>query len=278
MNSEYELTISVVVYKTCPDMLRRLFKSFEGSTLKTHVTVVDNSPDDALRAVCRAPRVSYLRPGKNLGYGAGHNVAIRGIMGKSECHLIVNPDVYFGAGVLERLYSFMIENPSVGFVMPKILYPDGSLQYLCRLLPSPTDLFLRRFLPAALIKRRDDIHALKFTGYDRVMDVPYLSGCFMFLRSEVFRRAGLFDERFFMYMEDVDFARRINSFYRNVYYPHAIICHDFKKDSYARLSSCVQHIRSAVLYFNKWGWFMDRARAAANRAALKALTERSSHA
>lgn len=82
----------------------------------------------------------------NCGYGAGHNIAIREAMEVGAIyHVIVNPDIYFGEGVLEQLVAYMNVNKEIGLVMPKILYPNGELQYLCKLLPTPFDLLLRRF-------------------------------------------------------------------------------------------------------------------------------------
>lgn len=266
-----ELSISVVTYNNNFSMLKKLFESLSTADLKTKIFVVDNSPQDSLRRPCSSYRVEYLFNGRNVGYGAGHNIAINKIRGLSRYHLVINPDVYFEEGTLKKLYEFMERNPDVGLVMPKILYPDGSLQYLCRLLPSPIDLFVRRFSMPWIKERSDHIHALKFTGYGNSMEVPYLSGCFMFIRNEVFDKVGLFDERFFMYMEDVDLARRINKLYKNIYFPGATIYHMYKKESYNNYISMRRHIKSAILYFNKYGWFWDNERDLFNKRALEFL-------
>ena len=117
--------------------------------------------------------------------------------------------------------------------MPKILYPNGDLQYLCKLLPTPIDLIFRRFFPhfykkAGLLSR----YELRDSGYDHTMMVPSLSGCFMLLRSGVLRRVGGFDEKFFMYLEDVDLCRRIGKIAETVYYPDVTVFHEFSKGSY----------------------------------------------
>jgi hypothetical protein len=166
-------------------------------------------------------------------------------------------------------------NTDVGLILPRVLYPDGKEQYLCRLLPSPLDLLVRRLRLPILSGKWDYVHAMRFTGYDHEMEVPYLSGCFMFIRNAVFLKAGRFDERFFMYMEDVDLARRINRFYRNVYYPGAVIYHAHSKGSYNNLRSLKQHIISAVRYFNKWGWIFDRERKRINLRVLSLYIKQS---
>ena len=73
----------------------------------------------------------------------------------------------------------MEKNPDVGLVMPKVLYPNGEIQYLCKLLPTPIDLFGRRFLNFGpfknYIEKRNENCELRFTGYNKIMEIPYLS-------------------------------------------------------------------------------------------------------
>jgi hypothetical protein len=182
--------------------------------------------------------------------------------------------VYFGEGALEELYDFMEKNKDIGLVMPKILYPSGEIQYLCKLLPTPFDLFGRRFLNFQpfknYIEKRNEIYELRFTGYDKIMEVPYLSGCFMFLRTSVLEKVGLFDENIFMYLEDTDLSRRIHKVAKTVFYPNTYIYHEYEKGSYKNWKLLTYHIKSAIYYFNKWGWVFDKERNQMNnRARLK---------
>ena len=70
---------------------------------------------------------------------------------------------------------------------------------------------------------------MQFTSYDEVMEVPFLSGCFMFLRSEALRKVGLFDERMFMYVEDTDLTRRMGQHFKTLYYPNAYVYHQYAR-------------------------------------------------
>jgi GT2 family glycosyltransferase len=158
--------------------------------------------------------------------------------------------------------------------MPKVLYPSGEIQYLCKMLPNPFDLLGRRFLPGILkkpFKKQMDAYECRQLNYDQIMDVPNLSGCFMFMRTEVLKKVGLFDPRFFMYLEDTDLCRRIGMHYRTVYYPEVQIVHAYEKASYRFNKLLFYHIQSAFFYFNKWGWFIDKVRTQKN-AATKQLT------
>ena len=188
--------------------------------------------------------------------------------------MILNPDVYFEKGVLEKLFSFMEKNPEFGSVMPKVLFPDGSLQYLCRLLPDPYDIILRKInlkILSPFFNRRKSRYELKFADYNKIMNVPYLSGCFMFVRTEVFEKTGIFDERFFLYFEDIDLARRIHKSYPTVYYPEAVIYHNYERGSNKDMFLLKHLISSGVKYFNKWGWFFDKERRLINSQALENL-------
>ncbi len=273
MNKTYDISGSIVVFKNDRDVLERAVTSFLNTALNTHLCIIDNSPTDDLRDICDRKNVEYIFNNNNLGFGAGHNIAIRKMMGITKYSLIFNPDVYFNNGTLEKLFSFMEKNEKLGSVMPRVLYPDGSLQYLCRLLPNPADLLLRKFnvkvlsLCVNLISK----YELRFANYTKTMDVPYLSGCFMFVRTDVFEKIGVFDERFFVYFEDVDLSRRIHKLYHTVYYPEAVVYHDYERGSNKNIELFKYLIFSGVKYFNKWGWFFDNERKYVNNEAIRRL-------
>jgi GT2 family glycosyltransferase len=264
---QYDLTAAIVAYKTDLTEIKIAIDSCLSSTLHMQVIVVDNSASDELNTLCQACKVRYIRTAQNIGFGNAHNVALVNSL-PSKYHLVLNPDVRFDQGVLEELYAFLELNDSVGLVMPRVLYPDGSPQNLCKRLPSPIDIFAKRLLSRRLqnlCRGRLDAFELLDMDMDKVLSVPYLSGCFMFLRSKALHDVGGFDERFFMYFEDLDLTRRIHRRYSTVYYPAKTIVHRHEKGSYKSTRLLFCGIRSAVKYFNKWGWVLDRERDAINR-------------
>lgn len=228
--------------------------------------VVDNSTAPLQHDLFAHPRVRYVHAEENLGFGKAHNRAIAMVAGTSDAHLLLNPDISFEPNVLPELAQFLKAHPGVGAVMPRITYPDGTLQRLCKLLPTPVDLILRRFIPSAHIKgkinQRYEMHGL---AQDRPSHVPTLSGCFLLVRSELLYRLGGFDERFFMYLEDVDLVRRIGDVAETVYQPSVQVVHAYAKGSYRNLRLLGYHLRSAIQYFNKWGWIIDPTRRTRNR-------------
>lgn len=270
----YDIAASIVAFKNDKDVLRRAIESFLKTDLKIMLYVIDNSPTDELRGICVNTNVKYIFNNKNLGFGAGHNIAIRKMQGETKYSLILNPDIYFDNGVIEKLFGFMENNLDIGSVMPKVLYPDGSLQYLCRLLPLPSDLVFRKFNNKEVTHWVNYLskYELKFADYTKMMDVPYLSGCFMFVRTNVFEKVGIFDERFFVYFEDVDLSRRIHKLYRTVYYPEATVYHGYERGSNKSVKLLKYLIFSGVKYYNKWGWFFDRERKMINNKAIRNLS------
>lgn len=227
--------------------------------------------DVYLQHAGRGFQMEYIREA-NRGYGCGHNVALRLAMEEgSQYHLVVNPDVWFGAEVIPALWRLMEEDESIAQVMPKVLFLNGSVQYLAKLLPTPLDLFCRFFVPERLIRKRNNRFELRDSGYDKEMNVPYLSGCFMFLRISALKSEGLFDERYFMYLEDADITRRLHVKYKTLFFPSVSIYHRFSRLSYHNWRMSIVHIVNVMRYFNKWGWFYDSGRRRFNKKLLKEL-------
>jgi len=266
------LNASIVLYNSNFDEVKLLVNTLREAKCVIAIYLIDNSPvQNELFGTLDA---EYIFTHKNIGYGAAHNIALRkSIAEKVDYHLVVNPDILFDAQIMEKIVEFMNKNAIIGHLMPKILFPNGQIQYLCKLLPTPFDLIFRRFLPESWTKKRTEKFELRQTNYDKVMDVPYLSGCFMFLRVSTLAKVGLFDERFFMYPEDIDLTRRIHAKYRTVFYPEVVAIHNHARDSYKNPRMLWVHIRNMLKYFNKWGWFFDNERKEINRRILILLNK-----
>ena len=273
-----KLSASIVLYNTKIDELKRVIDSYFTYTGEKQLFLVDNSPTDSLKEIVKIyPNndIYYIFNNENMGYGKAHNIAIKKSIEQGlSYHIILNPDIIIKKGSLEKLTEYMEQHPEVGNIMPKIIYPNGELQYLCKLLPSPIDLIFRRFIPIKrwkdAINERYELHSF---GYDKIKNIPNLSGCFMFLRTEALKKVGLFDENIFMYLEDIDLNRRIHSKYKTIYYPDAIVIHEHQKESYKNRRLLKAHIQSAIYYFNKYGWLFDKERTTINKNVLKELSQ-----
>ena len=271
---KHKISASIVIYNTPEYQLSRLLKCIELSKIINHTYLIDNSPNPSNLDLYKLPWVTYIASKSNAGYGAGHNHALRIAIEKFDFHFVLNPDIYFESEAIISMITRMCQDASIGQLMPKVIYPDGSLQYLCKLIPTPFDLFLRRFLPAplkVLAQQKADTFELRFTEYKYEMNVPYLSGCFMLFRNSCLKEVGLFDERFFMYPEDVDISRRMHVKYKTIFFPGALIVHDHAKESFKSKKMLWIHVVNMCRYFNKWGWFFDAERKAINEKTLKTL-------
>lgn len=262
------ISASLVLFHNDPAQYGLAMRCFLDGCYGT-LYVVDNSTVQLQHELFSHPRVRYFYAGENLGFGKAHNRAISMAVGTSDAHLLLNPDISFEPHVLPELGQFLEANPFVGAVMPRVNYPDGSLQHLCKLLPTPVDLILRRFALERIkekINQRYEMHGL---AQDRASCVPTLSGCYLLIRSNLLHRLGGFDERFFMYLEDVDLVRRIGDVADTVYRPSVQVVHAYAKGSYRNRKLLGYHLRSAIQYFNKWGWFFDSTRKVRNRNTFR---------
>jgi len=283
------ITASIVLYKSTLEKIQATIDSFLGTlgknatTLPKKLYLIDNSPEPLANTDLQklSSNIEYtFNDGKNLGYGGAHNIALKkSIAEKADFHIILNPDIRFEPSVVDELVSYAAQNSDVVYMLPKVIYPDGSLQYLCKLLPTPFDLIFRRFFPkTAFTEKLNDRYVLKNSGYDKIMNPPCLSGCFMFLRTNAIETNNLFfDERYFMYCEDFDLIRRLHRIGKTVYYPKVQIIHDHARASYKNKKMLACHVKSAIKYFNKFGWFFDKERNLVNKQILNEINRSISH-
>lgn len=271
-NVNMDLSICIVAYKNNEDILMSAVNSVlnsEGLNLKLYI--VDNSPTDELRSLFKNDdRIEYIFNDANNGFGAGHNVIMKQPLKMGKYHLVLNPDISFQPNVLKELYNYMEENCDVGNVIPKIVFPNGTFQYVCKLLPRPIDWFVRMFVPFKSVKDKINYRfEMKFADFSKPMNVPYLSGCFMFFRTAVIHEIGLFDEHIFMYGEDTDINRRIHQKYRTMYYPYVTATHAYEGGTHKNLRLFWITVKALTYYLTKWGWFFDSERQKINKETIE---------
>ena len=262
------LNISIVLYH--PNWEQEVLPLVEELLRVKHLHklyLLDNSEAREVypKTVIKHSKLRYMHMETNLGYGRAHNIALReSAYRQIDLHLVLNSDIRVQAAEIDAMHDWMMAHPQVGQLMPKVLNPDGTQQYLAKRLPTPLDVFGRRFLPAGLMTRRNRRYELRDMDLERPINAPYLSGCFMLLRTKAAVEAGLFDERYFMYPEDIDLTRSIHRHWLTLYYPAWTIVHDHAQASYKDKHMLRIHIQNMCLYFNKWGWLFDRERSAFN--------------
>lgn len=257
------LSIIYINYNTrglLKQSLKRLF--LISPAIDYEVIVVDNNSSDgsAEMVVERFPAVKVIRAKENLGYAGGANLGIKNSAGKYIA--IFNPDIFITNGCLEAMVNYMDNNLSAGLLGPKLVNADMSLQYSCYKFPKIfTPLLRRSFLGNTRFGKKElDDYLLKDFDHCASKEVDWLLGGALLARKSALAEAGYFDERYFLYFEDTDLARKLKAKgHKIVYLPSAKMIHLHRRESadtgfiksiFSKTTRA--HIKSAVKYFLKW--------------------------
>lgn len=260
-NQDLLLSVAVVTHNNAHLIGPTLAALLEHLPARARVLLVDNHSSDGTLAILadhaqRDPRVTLVTNPRNLGFGAAHNIALRGL--DSRFHVIFNPDVLIDTDVFSPLAAYLDSHADVGMLCPRFLNPDGSLQPLNHRHPTVLDLMLRRFATAPvrrLFRRRMARYEMRDLGYHNPCDVPFVSGAFMFCRTQVLHALGGFDERFFLYFEDADLCRRFQQAgWRTRYWPGVSVVHNWERASHKSLRIALIMLASGWRYFREWGF------------------------
>ncbi|MEI6579198.1 MAG: glycosyltransferase family 2 protein [Eubacteriales bacterium] len=252
MNS-YSVTGCIVTHnnmRTIKETLDTLLQNTKGVNFKLYV--VDNLSTDGTPDFIKAnySDVEIVLPGDNKGFGAGHNKILSLL--NSKYHAIINPDISIEDDVIHKLAEFMDENEDVGLASPRICFPEGKEQILGKRNPSIKYLVASRFRkkdkPGHLLRE----YAMLDADLTRPFDIENATGCFMFIRTDLFKKLGGFDEKYFMYFEDADLTRVVRKTKRAVFFPDAVVLHVWGRESKKNMKLMLVQIKSMFHYFSKW--------------------------
>lgn len=268
LNSMYQsyLSIGVVAYCTDKAMIASTLNTLQRAVNEAGVVslliVVDHSPSNDL--AIQNEDISKSFTGKhdliyaqsNPGFGAGHN---RALLTDARYHLILNPDLDVTHDALKNALEFMEQHPECGLLSPYATWGDGQVQRLCKRYPTVFDLFLRGFMPKIirdLFSKRLSSYEMSDTLNDKDVywDPPIVSGCFMLFRTEVLKKIGGFDPRFFLYFEDFDISLRAAKVSRIAYVPQVKVVHHGGHASRKGWRHIKMFGRSMITFFNIHGW------------------------
>ena len=229
MTDEPALTVVTVTYSSGSHLDRFLSSLTVATDLPLRVVIADNGSVDGApeEAVERYPGTELLRTGGNLGYGTAVNRAVATVAPDQEYVLVGNPDVVWGPGSIDALLEAARRWPGAGTLGPLIRDPDGAVYPSARHLPSlvrggmhAVVGFAWKANPWTKSYRQEHTEPSE-------RPVGWLSGSCLLLRRKAFDAIGGFDERYFMYMEDVDLGDRLGrAGWLNVYVPGSEILHD----------------------------------------------------
>lgn len=225
-----KLSIIIVNYNVryfLEQCLHSLFKAID--TSETEVFVVDNcSTDDSLDMLRKSyPQIKLIANTENVGFAKANNLAIEA--SRADYVLLLNPDTLVQEDAIHKMLDFLETHPEAGALGVKMI--DGKGRFLPeskRGLPTPAVSFYKISGLSALFprSRRFGRYHLAWLDKDEIHPVDVLAGACMMVRKEAIDKAGLLDEDFFMYGEDIDWSYRIlKAGYRNYYFPLARILH-----------------------------------------------------
>jgi hypothetical protein len=219
------------------------------------VVLIDNGSSDGSPEMVRSefPWVNLIVSEANLGFTGGQNACLKAR--KAPDALLLNSDTIVHAGALSGLIAYRKAHPEVGILGPKLLNPDGSLQFSCRRFPNPVAaLFRNTFVGRLFPKNRwTREYLMADFAHDQASDVDWLSGAALYATEEVIEKVGVLDERFFMYCEDVDLCFRAHrAGFKVVYLPTTVITHAIgTSSSRAANRMIVRFHRSMLMFYRK---------------------------
>ncbi len=260
----HDLGIVIVNWNT-RDLLKRCLQTVIASEgdFSCRVVVVDNASDDDSAAMVGRdfPSVDLIENRDNVGYPRGNNIGLRrlGYRGARDVDeaapryaLLLNPDTEVPPDALYQMIQFMDSRPDIGVAGPKLILKDGSLDLACRRgFPTPLVSFyhysgLAKLFPRS---RRFGRYNMTFADEDQDLEVDSVVGAYMQVRKTAIERAGLLDEAFFMYGEDLDWAYRVKQAGYKVWYHPAVIIHHVKRAASGKSPKAQFEFWRAMLIF-----------------------------
>ena len=247
------ITGCIVTYNNIATIDNALSSLLKCTAASFELFVVDNgSTDGTLEHIAENyPQVTIVKTGKNIGFGAGHNFILDRL--NSEYHAIINPDIIVRDDVLSKMAEYLDQNPEIGMLSPEIRFPDGRLQILGKKNPSLPYLVSSRLRGSGEPGEKLREYAMLDCDLSKPLSIENATGCFMFIRTSLFKEIGGFDNRYFMYFEDCDLTREVNKRSKTLYYPDATVYHEWGRESKKNFRLKLIQINSMLHYFAKWG-------------------------
>ena len=257
--NEKPITAGIVTYNSADEidiLMTSLVQcsSFEEMT----VYVIDNDSHDETTVVLseKYPWAKVIKCNKNLGFGRGHNLAIKNI--RSKYHIIVNPDISVPKDTIKNAINYMEAHQDVAVMTPYVMNIDGTQQFLPKKNPS------MKYMIGGMLenkfswaKKLREEYTLQNQTITTPVDVEFCTGAFMITRTEALHKVGGFDERYFLHFEDADLTRELRKVGRAVYNPEIKVTHKWHRENKKINKSFWVALRSMFIYMKKWSRYRD---------------------
>lgn len=247
-------SLCIVTYNNKDNITNSLSSVLEKTQgTETEIYVCDNASADGTPDIIEKqfPQVKVIRSSENKGFGAGNNMILGMI--DSDIHFIVNPDIMLTEDTVTKMCRFMQDNPDIVMAVPKLKYENGEEQFTPKRIPT------LRYMLGGRLERFGGVFRKwrrEYTFADRnvseVTDVGFCSGCFIVIRTDVFKKIGGFDERYFLYSEDADLTRMAKKYGRTVYTPQFSVIHLWERAYMKSNKYFFIQLSSMFKYFWKW--------------------------
>lgn len=254
MKPEIPLSIIIVSWNVCKDLEVCLESLRHNADVSYEIIVIDNaSSDETLSMLKNYPEVHVIANETNRGFAAANNQGLQRARGA--WLLLLNPDTIVPQGALQALLDFAQAHPEAGIIGPRLLNPDGSLQYSCRRFPTVLagmfrHTFLGRLFPRAKSMRD---YLMCEWAHDEPKEVDWLSGAAMLINRRAYEQIGGLDEGFYWGSEDVDYCYRMHQAgWKVLYTPQPAIIHKVGRSSdQAIIPTIIRTHRSMQRLYNK---------------------------
>lgn len=258
-----DLSIIILNYKT-KKLVRYALQHLQQtvSGLSYEIIVVDNDSRDGIEQMLSEefPTVRFIQTGSNIGFAKGNNTGMK--EAKGEYIMILNPDIFVLPESVNSMVSYMKQHPEIGMLGPKLLNGDRTIQYSCRTFITPWTVLYRRTILGRTKagKKHLQKYLMENDSHDQIKEVDWIMGACQLVRAKDLEKVGMYDGRFFLYVEDMEWCRR---FWMNglkvVYYPQASMIHLHEQSSATTLWGFLKwtptvrmHINSYIKYWLKY--------------------------
>lgn len=248
-----KVTVSIVTYNSADEILNVLSSLDKVKIEDFQIIVVDNASIDNTRELIAQnyPKIKLIKSVKNIGFGAGHNLAVKQI--ESDYHIFINPDITVEADQINRMLEYMEKNKDVVLLTPKVLNVDGSEQFLPKKYPRIRYVISGKYEGKfKLCYRWRSQYTLRNKKIIEPIEIQYSTGCFMVCRTDTLKKVGGFDERYFLHFEDADLTREMMKYGKAIYNPKVYVTHGWHRDNIKSKKIGKIALQSLLKYFLKW--------------------------
>ncbi|NOY52917.1 MAG: glycosyltransferase family 2 protein [Deltaproteobacteria bacterium] len=259
-----DLSIIIVEYQSFGDVLECIGSIERYCDLPYETIVVSNSVYDPDRAAIFKQKLKNTRvilQDRNRGYAGGVNAGLR--IARAPAILILNPDARLDEPGVKAAVDYLSSGKDIGLIVPEVTDHFGTRQEVCRRFPHIyTFLYVRTFIGKVLDRKQKEHRRYFMKDFDRknIRDIDWAIGGAVFVKKEAVEDTGGMDERYFLYMEDVDWCRRFwQKGWKVKFFPGTRIIHAIKHESTRSgpllLPSLAlrRHLASLIKYFHKYG-------------------------